>query len=333
MMLPSFSSQVTVGWDSDPSPNPSISLSNISTGNYNFSFDANFSNHTEEICISFIESGTSNVIGPVCLSRFDDFDCCGFTYTYENLPQSILYQLNTCHDYTVQVSAKNFCFDTTVTTSFNWDRSQTLAILSVPNVITLPDPETGYSNGLNDEFCIEVEGAQTYYIYVSNTGGVVHEQTGPVVYSPMCIWNGQCTEFPPCTGTDLATGSYAVIVELTGCNTDTAYNGYVVIAYDEDPSKMMVIQPDDTTGAQAQNAGGDIRIFPNPASDKVFVQLSPNTAYASISLFNGIGQELMKYTCSRNVYELSTSQLPNGIYFLKVEEAQRSKEFKLLISH
>jgi hypothetical protein len=330
----SINSQVTVGWDSDPSPTPEIVLENVTTDEYDFHFNARVSDHTKEICINLLEGSTDHAYGPVCFERFSDFDNDTVSFEYNDLPYDLQTQLSACYDYTVIVTARNFCFDTTAVDSFYWDRNSVIDLTYVPNIITPPNPDGGPGNGLNDEFCIESTGADTYEFTVSNTGGPVFYGAGPIINSPQCIWDGHCQFSSSCTGTYLASGTYAFILELHhDCNADTAsYSGYVVLAYDDPEEHMMLIPDSSTTAGNLENFG--IIVFPNPANDQITVSLpgAPDNTF-ELDVIDYTGKVVFNKIPDLNT-SINIKEWPQGIYLVIVRQnGQKLCEKKFLVQH
>lgn len=65
---------------------------------------------------------------------------------------------------------------------------------------------------------------------------------------------------------------------------------------------------------------GELKIYPNPASDIITVMNSryPNLLY---SIYNVAGQQLNRGTVSNTMNTISVAQLAEGVYFLKLTDA------------
>ncbi len=62
----------------------------------------------------------------------------------------------------------------------------------------------------------------------------------------------------------------------------------------------------------------DIRLFPNPTSDVVYVSYNSNTS-ADVTLFNINGAACLKQQLSASNQSISLSDMPAGVYFISVE--------------
>jgi hypothetical protein len=70
-------------------------------------------------------------------------------------------------------------------------------------------------------------------------------------------------------------------------------------------------------------------LSPNPTSDRIFLNISPETD--EIALFNSIGQQLnIDKGKNQEFYSLDISSYPNGIYFLKIKSKINSKTIKFI---
>jgi polyhydroxybutyrate depolymerase len=77
----------------------------------------------------------------------------------------------------------------------------------------------------------------------------------------------------------------------------------------------------ETLGTDVQQ---NINIYPNPANDKVFIDLPSSTynTYAQVTLLNIAGQTLQTQTLQATTTPLDITNLPAGFYFLQIKTAQ-----------
>jgi hypothetical protein len=79
------------------------------------------------------------------------------------------------------------------------------------------------------------------------------------------------------------------------------------------------------------------KVFPNPAQDEVSIifEKDETILYQTISLYNIHGQEVLQMNISQesNTHQFSTSQLMQGVYYLKVLDETKKVVFseKLII--
>ena len=80
-----------------------------------------------------------------------------------------------------------------------------------------------------------------------------------------------------------------------------------------------------TTGIIEAAVEADFKVYPNPARDRVYVDLGDEFRNTSIQLFNMQGKLLHQEIPSNNLTEISVTSLSPGIYFLRA--GTRSKKF------
>ncbi len=111
--------------------------------------------------------------------------------------------------------------------------------------------------------------------------------------------------------TAVATGNFAVIVEDKGC-ADTSSCANVIIDGIED------------------DFGSQIQLFPNPTNNEVTLELGSITK-SIITLSDITGQMITQLKSYQNQsVHLSLKDLPEGVYFVKVEDKDRQRVMKLI---
>ena len=64
-------------------------------------------------------------------------------------------------------------------------------------------------------------------------------------------------------------------------------------------------------------------IFPNPATNTIFLSNTINTIFLSIKIFDAEGKNLIQKYCFSDLIEIDISTLPKGIFFLTIEEKNK----------
>jgi hypothetical protein len=72
------------------------------------------------------------------------------------------------------------------------------------------------------------------------------------------------------------------------------------------------------------------RIFPNPANNMVYIDI-PNLKVTEVCLFNQQGNLVLKNPVFSNNFELNTSQIPTGLYFVRLIGPQFTETKKIII--
>jgi len=73
----------------------------------------------------------------------------------------------------------------------------------------------------------------------------------------------------------------------------------------------------------------DLTIFPNPTYDKITIQ-SRSSGKKELSIYNGLGEQVLTHKWTSNSYEANLNSLKTGIYFLKITKGDKYQTIKLL---
>ncbi len=89
-------------------------------------------------------------------------------------------------------------------------------------------------------------------------------------------------------------------------------------------------------GIKATKGNGfTISVFPNPTNKTLNIQLESwnGVREGSIKIVNIMGEELIAEEIKKPDFEIDVSALPNGIYFLKITDGERSYSKKVIVQH
>ena len=67
-----------------------------------------------------------------------------------------------------------------------------------------------------------------------------------------------------------------------------------------------------------ENILNDVSVYPNPVQDILFIELSGESEKTEIEIYSIGGQKLMKSSFNSNTYQLNVSELPQGMYLMKL---------------
>jgi hypothetical protein len=101
----------------------------------------------------------------------------------------------------------------------------------------------------------------------------------------------------------------------------TRKNGDIAYSYSIVPSLV--------TGINEIISNDFIKIFPNPANNKIFIQGKDNFQSFQIKILNIMGEVILL----SNKKEIDISNLPNGVYFVNYETEQFISSKKIVIQH
>ncbi len=74
----------------------------------------------------------------------------------------------------------------------------------------------------------------------------------------------------------------------------------------------------------------EIQTYPNPANDKIFINGITSQKNTRVILYNNIGEVIIN---KNNATEIDVSGIPNGIYFLKLQNETGIENRKVLVQH
>lgn len=134
-------------------------------------------------------------------------------------------------------------------------------------------------------------------------------------------------------GANVSVSSGGVVTGLTaglGLVSYTVTNSCGSVA----ATKMLTVIPAADCPAQTEltEQRANVRVFPNPAKDLLFVQLPDGVAAANIVITDLPGRTLKSASISSGSATVSLAGIPAGVYILSVEAAGQTTRTKFLIS-
>lgn len=99
------------------------------------------------------------------------------------------------------------------------------------------------------------------------------------------------------------------------------------------------LTPDTPSGIEETVLGNDIRVYPNPAHQYVNIQFHVSkTTATNIELIDALGRKALSNVQQQlhigiNNIQITTQNLPAGMYFLNIRNGQFQKHVKLVIRH
>lgn len=115
------------------------------------------------------------------------------------------------------------------------------------------------------------------------------------------------------------------LIKIEQSYLDTLSNTYILVkVYDYEDYVLISSSP------SIQNSVWDLIAYPNPTSGIIKLNLADNT-HAKIDVMNNMGVLLRTYYSQNNQIDLQ--DLPNGIYFLKIEALDKTYTQRIIIQH
>ncbi len=89
----------------------------------------------------------------------------------------------------------------------------------------------------------------------------------------------------------------------------------------------------DTTVSLKEEKKQEIRLYPNPATNHIWLQLAENTtlAQAQIELYSSSGRLLYKEQPSSHFHKIDVAHLPKGLYLVRLWDGERWFAEKLVV--
>jgi hypothetical protein len=126
----------------------------------------------------------------------------------------------------------------------------------------------------------------------------------------------------------------SLVLDTTYVDMDVAYGAhyyFVMAAFAEcDSDSSNVVMADVVTGVNPLH-GGNILIYPNPATDNIFVK--SDYTIMNIEMLNYIGQSVYsRRDVNEKAMKVNVSNLTAGVYFVKVTTAEGIRTVKITVS-
>jgi hypothetical protein len=292
----SKSDNVIINYNTTQSSASSINASITSNQNDCYlSLNIDVAECTEKVDIEVWNWSLTNKLHSYELKSGVDFTCCNFNWTMPDI-------LTKCNNYKVIVSAKTICNPQISTINLDWIRNSVITIVDAPNVFT-PN-----GDGIEDEFCFTVTGAETYEINIINpeVTSFLYSGSGIVCGSNICVWDGSSYEI----GT-----FYYVATFDNDCQNEVSISGIVNVS---GGNKNCVLL--DSTASTSSNENlsetnsPSVIIHPNPANNVLYIDGLVYPVIASVIDLNG--KQMLSTKLNDN--QLDISNLGQGLYFIKL---------------
>lgn len=97
-----------------------------------------------------------------------------------------------------------------------------------------------------------------------------------------------------------------------------------------DPDNWILKKVDNVTSAPLNSVSANISVAPNPFTDHLQVTFNNIALESNISLYNTLGKLVFTCNSSEKSIRIPTTNLKNGIYILKVEQAKGTETLKVV---
>lgn len=197
------------------------------------------------------------------------------------------------------------------------NQSCSLALaVSVDGVDVTSDNSYGTVNPVQPSCDIFGSIQDVWFSFVAPTSGSVDCVITPVAMTSanFNIYSGSCTTLTEISGTCNSNLTATTTENLTELTAGATY--YVQVWSNAAEQGTFTINLSDPTMSIADNYIEGFRMYPNPTND--FLNLKANSKIESVSIYNMLGQEVMRSDIANETLQINVSNLPNGNYVVKV---------------
>lgn len=117
------------------------------------------------------------------------------------------------------------------------------------------------------------------------------------------------------------------------CNLGTDAEEHYVLSYYSDSSYVYDTGWNCSVGLSETSIEDLILVYPNPANDQLYVDVSHSKSPTQLTFQNILGQELFKSSCNNEVISIKTDGFPPGSYILKLSFDQKLISKNVMIIH
>ena len=222
--------------------------------------------------------------------------------------------------------------------------NQFIGVWSFQQSLYIPTGSSGYYNFQEDEVVTDgIWGIEIYMSYVApdfpdNSAFLVatDESTQAAIYLagfdiPYDTWFTMTWEF------DMNEGTVTVWVDDTEIYTGLSYLDSFQLGgvdyYSADPSNLLYI--DDVVFAEGSIMGvsdqlnNTINVYPTKVDESFTVSAKSNIS--EVSVFNTVGQQVLRITPNASTAEVNVGNLPSGVYVVRTATAKEVKTTKIVV--
>ncbi len=193
-------------------------------------------------------------------------------------------------------------------TSYSWSPATGLNATNIANPIAIPAVTTTYTVTVSNT-CGSATDAVTITVNPTPAAPVI-TQAGNTLYSSYLNGNQWYFNNVLITGEtgisyvpDQTGNYYTIVTDSNGCVSDKSNSIYVVV------TGINMLYPDDNL----------IKISPNPAADKIFVEYNADNPDGMLLIYDLEGRMIINQVLDKKNSEINISGLASGVYFLRVK--------------
>ncbi len=129
-------------------------------------------------------------------------------------------------------------------------------------------------------------------------------------------------------------GGYSPVT--SGVFRESADTSYLVVSYEDLSDEAMIISRAVSTGIPENANRSEVIVFPNPCNEVMYIQFESDGSPVSVKVIDMKGVLLLHETATakkaeKGIYSINISHLPEGSYFLKIENSAKVFTDKIVI--
>lgn len=95
----------------------------------------------------------------------------------------------------------------------------------------------------------------------------------------------------------------------------------------------IALKPGEPNNAVKHEELARVKMYPNPVSNELHIELASQPVRAAYTIYNLAGQSVLNSTLLANKSIVNTSRLKNGFYFVRIENDGQESTQRILVSH
>ncbi len=304
-----------------PSPvsvSPSLNISSVQHDDFTFSFDVAVNGNTEFVTVELWNEDLSLL---ECTKTFKSCDLeLGQTTVHWDNSMCQSGCISVCGNHKIKVKYKNVCSAQVLEEMLYWNKtSNTIQVSNWTNVIT-PN-----GDGINDDLCVSVSGADWWEIWVEDRWGLIrHHEDGCVTSNPVCMWINP---------TSMPEDVYFYTVKFTNqCGSESVQNTQFIHIFtgfgfkdtEVDSSNTNEDFTDFSVIGRPQNKQG-MEVYPNPVDDYLYIRSADKIQQSAVMDLNG---KIIINSGGSN--KINCSSLVTGAYIIEVKTLKNIERLKFI---
>ncbi|MDR0829521.1 MAG: T9SS type A sorting domain-containing protein [Prevotellaceae bacterium] len=188
-----------------------------------------------------------------------------------------------------------------------------------PCAIIMTDRFSPNGDGINDEWCCYAVGYNRYEVrIVDRNNNLVYNSTGSITDGIACIWNGRNN-----SGRPWGSGAYYAFVKFfSDCNGKSKeINLTVSVFASSNNAPPKDIEYTEYFEEDNDYSVGNMKIYPNPASNYLTIKYPNSSNNALIYIINESGKVVYATTSSQMNNNIDVNNLVQGTYIVKVVDS------------